>query len=129
LLPKLLGYAERAWSKGPDWASAQVHTLDQPDYDKAWSAFVNVVGKRELPRLDHYGGGYAYRIPEPGVSEKNGAIIANCQFPGMTVRYTVNGDIPNKNSKIYTGPIPKKSKITLKVFNNKGESGKAVVVN
>src|SRR3546814_3496421 len=67
LLPKLYGFAERAWAAGPAWAT-------EPDEDKAaelyaadWSIFLNRVAKRELPRASHYAGGFAYRIPTVGV--------------------------------------------------------------
>ena len=55
LMPKLLGVAERAWAPDPDWARERDAAKAAALYQEAWSRFVNVVGKRELPRLDQEG--------------------------------------------------------------------------
>jgi hexosaminidase len=126
LLPKLLGFAERAWAKDPAWASLPGVSTENEMYQKAWSVFANVSGKRELPRLNYYANGFAYRIPEPGVAQKNGLIEANVQLPGMTIRYTADGSLPNIHSTIYRSPVREKGTVTLRVFNQKGAFGKAV---
>ncbi len=64
LLPRLLGFAERAWAKDPEWALASDTNEIRTLYADAWSSFLNVIGKRELPLLDYYAGGYGYRIPK-----------------------------------------------------------------
>ena len=125
LLPKLLSLAERAWEKNPEWATAKDGDVL---YDKAWGQFVNVLGKRELVRLDHYNGGYLYRIPTVGTSIVNGAVSANLQMPGFTIRYTVNGKEPDAASKLYTAPVTEKGIIRFKVFDTRGRSGRTVVV-
>ena len=128
LLPKLLGFAERAWSKDPAWAALPGAVPENEMYQKAWSEFANVSSKRELPRLNYYANGFAYRIPEAGVAEKNGTIEANVQLPDMTIRYTTDGTLPNVHSNIYRTPIKEKGKIIFRVFNQKGASGKAVSI-
>ena len=121
LLPRLLGFAERAWSQDPEWATTNDTTKSQQLYQQAWSNFLNVLGKRELPRLDHLNGGYGYRIPKPGVIEQNGKLIANNQFPGMTIRYTTNGKDPDAKSAVYNdGVTVENSVIKFRTFNNKG---------
>ncbi|MDO3628661.1 family 20 glycosylhydrolase [Mucilaginibacter sp. BT774] len=121
LLPRLLGFAERAWSQDPEWATTNDTTKSQELYAQAWSNFLNVLGKRELPRLDYLNGGYGYRIPKPGVIEQNGKLIANEQFPGLTIRYTTNGKDPDAKSSVYNdGVTIENSLIKFRTFNNKG---------
>lgn len=128
MLPKLLGVAERAWAKDPTWATEKNAAKSEALYDQAWSEFTNIVGKRELPRLDYYAGGYGYRIPTPGAKIRNGKVEANTQFPGLTVRYTTNGTEPTVESPAYTGPIAATGTIKLKVFNTVGRASQTVTI-
>jgi hexosaminidase len=121
LLPRLLGFAERAWAKDPDWAIEKDTTKSQQLYLQAWSNFINVLGKRELPRLDYVEGGYGYRIPKPGVIFQDGKYLANEQFPGFTIRYTTNGKDPDAKSSVYNDAVTSgNSVIKFRAFNNKG---------
>lgn len=128
LLPKLFGVAERAWAKDPEWATETDPAKSNIAYTQVWSEFLNIVGKRELPRLDHYSGGYSYRIPTPGAIVENGQVIANVQFPGFVIRYTTDGSEPTINSTMYTAPLNSKGTIQLKVFNAEGRSGRTVKI-
>ncbi|MEZ4900269.1 MAG: family 20 glycosylhydrolase [Spirosomataceae bacterium] len=74
MLPKLIGMAERAWAQSPTWAE----TNDEAAYQKAWSVFANQLGKRELPRLDHLSGGFAYRIPTAGAVVEGNQVKGQC---------------------------------------------------
>lgn len=38
--------------------------------------------------------------------DKSGHITLSCRIPGPTIRYTLDGSIPNKESAAYTSPIP-----------------------
>ncbi|MEO8110536.1 MAG: family 20 glycosylhydrolase [Ginsengibacter sp.] len=126
LLPKLLGLAERAWAKDPDWA-LEADSLKQARlYNKAWSQFVNVTGKHELPRLSYYNGGYNYRIPPPGIKQENGSILANSEFPGLQLRYTITGKDPNATSPEYTKPITAKGTIRIAAFDVAGRHGEVM---
>ena len=52
--------------------------------------------------LDYYHGGYDYRIPKPGLFFENGHFAVNLQFPGMDLRYTMDGKDPDsKQYRIY----------------------------
>ncbi len=128
LLPKLLGAAERSWAKAPEWSTFTDSIFTSTQYKQDWAKFAGTIGTRELPRLAHYQGGYQYRIFEPGVECSNGVVKANAQLPGFTIRYTTNGGEPNQNSAVYKTPITTKGTITLKVFDQRGRSGKKVVV-
>lgn len=116
LLPKLLGYAERAWAAEPAWSKETDSAKSWSYYLKDWNQFANLLGQRELPRLFHYAGGFKFRIPPPGVSLKKEKLSANVQFPGIQIRYTTDGSEPTLQSKSYTGPIDAKSTIKLKTF-------------
>ncbi|UCJ10312.1 carbohydate-binding domain-containing protein [Chitinophaga pendula] len=129
ILPKLLGLAERAWAKDPEWATEPDNAKSEQMYKEAWSLFSNIVGKRELPRLDYYNGGYAYRIPPAGAVVEGGMLKVNVQHPGLIIRYTTDGKEPGPNSKVYTQPIPAKGKIKVRVFDTRGRSGRPVEVN
>ena len=104
IFPKILGLAERAWSV-PAW-----NNLSQPDQVKSsitqqWSEFANRLGKTELKRLDHFRGGYNYRISPPGMIISGAQIFMKTEFPGMEIRYTTDGSEPRKDSPLYEGPI------------------------
>ena len=124
LYPKLLALAQRAWAKDPSWATETDKAKAEIAYDKEWSLFVNVLGNKELPRLDYYAGGFNYRIPPVGAIIVNSEVVANIQIPGFTIRYTTDGSVPTIKSNIYKNPIAKKGKITLSAFSKNGRNGK-----
>lgn len=128
LYPKLLALAERAWAKDPSWATETDKVKAEIAYNKDWSIFVNVLGKKELPRLDYYAGGFNYRIPPVGATIINSEVVANIQIPGLTIRYTTDGSVPTTNSKIYKTPIVQKGKITLSAFSKSGRNGKLTII-
>ncbi len=129
LLPKLLAVAERAWAKDPAWATETDDQKSGQLYGQAWSEFINRVGNYELPRLDVYGGGFQYRIPTAGAKLIDGKVAANVQFPGLTIRYTMDGTEPNATSQTYTQPLPLTNTIKLKVFNAAGRAGQTVTIS
>lgn len=122
LLPKLFGLAERAWSADPQWAQA----ADSTFYQTAWSKFVNIISKRELPRLDNYAGGFNYRIPEVGISIQNGLTVMNSQLPGFGIRYTTDGSEPTLRSPVYTHPVKTNGQVKAQLFNEAGKHGRAI---
>jgi hexosaminidase len=128
LLPRLLGVAERAWAKSPAWATEKEEAVSARLYREAWNVFINVLSKRELPRLDHYAGGFQYRIPAAGARVEAGRVVANVQLPGFTIRYTSDGKEPDGKSKRYTGPITDKGLIRLAVFSPSGRRGRMVAL-
>ncbi|HKL19134.1 MAG TPA: family 20 glycosylhydrolase [Halalkalibaculum sp.] len=130
LTPKLLAMAERAWAPKPQWAEGDWGTNNEEQYRQAWSEFLNVAAKRELPRLDHYAGGFAYRIPTPGAVVQDSMVHANVQMPGFLIRYTTDGSEPTADSKEYTGPfaLPEEGMVRMKVFNHAGRGGRAISV-
>jgi hexosaminidase len=128
LLPKLLGLAERAWAKDPQWATETDTTKSKIFYNESWSNFTNIVGKQELPRLTYYAGGFNYRIPMPGVSIINGQVWVNTQLPGLEIHYATDGKIPGLASPLYTGPINTKGTIKVGLFNKLGRYGEIATI-
>lgn len=126
LLPKVLGLAERSWAPDPAWANEQDESKAASLYKQAWSEFVNVLGKKELPRLDHHAGGFQYRIPPPAYVRENGKLKANVLYPGLTIRYTTDGSEPGMQSKVFKGEMPDVQGIALRVFNQAGRGGRTV---
>lgn len=126
--PKVLALAERAWAADPEWAQTKDARTREVLYQKAWSTFVNVVGKRELPRLNYYQGGAQFRIPTVGAKVVNGAVEANIQLPGLDIRYTTDGTEPTLQSPVYTAPIAAKGLVRLRAFDRKGRGGRTVQV-
>ena len=124
LFPKLLAFAERAWSQS---------IADQKlSNDVAFNIFTNKVGKTELQRLDNYSDrGVQYRIPSPGISIENGNIIMNRLYPGLQIRYTLDDSEPNAQSPIYTNMISVGAAqiVKAKCFNSKNRSSRVSVLN
>ena len=91
----------------------------------AWNEFACVVGKKELPRLDHLFGGYGYRLPPPGAVIRDGKLSANSAFPGLTIRYTTDGSRPDGTSMVYEGPLEATGQMVLRTFDTRGRGSRA----
>ncbi len=128
LLPKLLGVAERNWASDPKWARERDVAKSQLLYDSAWMQFINVLGKKELPRLVYYRGGFNYRIPSPGIMITDDIIKANVLYPDMVIRYTTNGKMPDSGSAVFKSGIPATEQMQLRVFDTGNRGGEAIQV-
>ena len=123
MVPKLLGLAERAWAPDPDWARERDPAKSAALYRDAWARFVNVIGKRELPRLDREVAGITYRIPTPGLAGDGATVHASVELPGFTLRYTTDGSDPTPQSAVVRGPIPLKGTVRVAAFSTTGRKG------
>lgn len=126
--PKVLALAERAWAADPEWATTRDADKSAALYRTAWSQFVNVVGKKELPKLNYYQGGVRFRIPTVGAKIIRQTVCANVQIPGMTIRYTTDGSEPSAASPQYVAPVSAKGRIRLRAFDVTGRGGRTVEV-
>ncbi|GMQ32639.1 family 20 glycosylhydrolase [Algoriphagus taiwanensis] len=63
LLPKMLGYVERAWAGDPKWASLATENEMKRVREDEWDRFVFLLRKKELPRLERQFGGFNFREP------------------------------------------------------------------
>jgi hexosaminidase len=96
--------------------------------DKDWNRFANIVGQRELPRLDYLHGGFNYRLPPPGAVIQEGKLRANIDFPGLVIRYTTDGTEPGSKSPLYSGPVEVSGKVMLRSFDTRGRGSRISVV-
>jgi hexosaminidase len=125
--PRLLAVAERAWAAAPAWADLP-DPLHAPQFAHAWNEFANRVGQREMPRLDVLFGGVAYRLPPPGAVILDGMLHANVEFPGLTIRYTLDGSEPTAASAEYREPVPVTGPVKLKSFDTRGRGSRTTIV-
>ena len=124
MLPKLLGFSERAWAKEPAWESEE--NFDALEQD--WNQFANRIAQYEFAKLEKVGEGFEYRVPLPGAKVVDGILEANVEFPGLMVRYTTDGTEPNGESPLYRGSTRVSGTVTLKAFTPTGQSSRSVVV-
>lgn len=96
--PRMLGLLERAWHKA-DWEltySAGETFSQTTDHqvggvsiktaiDNEWVGFANLLGQKELAKLDKMG--VEYRIPVAGGSLVAGSLVAYPAFPGLKVQF------------------------------------------
>ena len=128
IYPRLLGLAERAWTGEPDWSNARTDTIQERDRVSAWNAFANRLGQVELPRLDRRYPSLDYRIPAPGAVIRNNMLYANISFPGLTIRYELDGSEPTRESPIYSEPveISPNDQPRISGFSSTGRAGRSV---
>lgn len=128
MLPKLMGFSESAWAAPRAWETVEARQQREALIRKDWNLFANTMGQRELPRLSYLNDGYHYRIPPPGAVVRDGILMANVAYPGLTIRYTTDGSEPDDTSPEYRGPVKASKGIVLKAFDASGKSSRPVQV-
>jgi hexosaminidase len=128
LLPKLFGLVERAWAPDPAWARERDEQKSAALFREAWSEFVNVLGKRELPRLVREVPGLSYRIPKPGLNPVGGQVRCSLEIPGFVLRYTTDGSEPTVRSPEVRGPIPLAPVVRVAAFDTTGRKGRTATL-
>ncbi len=97
LFPRILSVAERAWHRaaweqeyeaGKEYIGGKTRFVDQQAQLKDWQRFANLLGQRELAKLDK--AGIAYRLPVPGGVVQDGKLLVNIELPGLTVEYSLD---------------------------------------
>ncbi len=129
-LPKLLGLAERAWTREPAWEAKRFSPEREQQLNADWEIFANKLGQKELAKLDYIFGGYTYRVPPPGARIIDDKVTINTPFPGLQVRFTLNGKEPASKSQIYTSPIPLKkgTQVKFATFTSSGRKSRTVTL-
>ncbi|SHF72041.1 hexosaminidase [Mariniphaga anaerophila] len=129
LLPKLIGFAESAWSPERTWETTKDRNLREKEMNIGWNTFANTLAQKELPRLAGIFGGFNYRVPAPGAKIENDKLVANSAYPGLIIRYTTDGTEPTKNSTVYFEPVSVTGKIKIKAFDAAGKGSLTMEVN
>lgn len=97
LFPRMLAVAERAWHRatweqdyqaGRSYHGGQTRWVDQQALRQDWQRFANILGQRELAKLDKHGVGY--RLPVPGARIVAGKLEANIALPGLALEYSID---------------------------------------
>jgi hexosaminidase len=123
LVPKFFGLAERAWAKNPAWAQEKDERKSTALFRDAWSEFVNLLGKRELPSLAREVPGLNYRIPTPGLKVVDGQVRCSLEIPGFVLRYSTDGSEPTVKSPEVRGPIAMAPVVRVAAFDATGRKG------
>lgn len=127
ILPKLLGFAESAWTERK-WENVADDATRKKMINEGWNQFANSMAQKHLPRLKYLNGGYNYRIPMPGAVIENGELKANVEYPGLIIRYTMDGSEPTAASAVYSAPTKVSGTIKLKSFDLAGTASRTSVV-
>ncbi|WP_394252573.1 beta-N-acetylhexosaminidase [Vibrio profundi] len=97
VFPRVLAAAERAWHNA-SWEneykvgveySQDTDLVDQKALNADYNRFANILGQRELAKLERYG--IDYRLPVPGAKIEQGKLAMNSQFPGVELQYSADG--------------------------------------
>ena len=130
-MPNIIVFSQKAWSKDPKWMSIQDQSEREITLDDEWNSFTNTIGQRVLPMVDNIYGGLSYDLPKPGGIIKNDSLYANSAFPGLNIKYTLDGSLPNFKSMSYKNPVKinKDDIVNLRLFDNKGRGGYSIQVD
>lgn len=126
MLPKLLGFAESAWSPERRWETEADRIRRLKEINEDWNRFANSIAQKEFPKLAKLNGGYNYRVPGAGAIIENGLLKANSALPGISIHYTIDGTEPTLQSPLYTKPVPVSGSVKLKTFDASGRAGRTV---
>lgn len=100
LYPRLFAVAERSWHRaswerdyqvGQEYTGGSTHLVDQQARLRDWQRFANLLGQRELMKLDK--AGIDYRLPLPGAKIVDGILSMNVALPGVTLEYSLDNGV------------------------------------
>ncbi len=130
-MPNIIVFSQKAWSKDPKWMSVQDKNEREITLDYEWNKFRNTIGQKVLPMIENIYGGLSYDLPKPGGIIKNDSLYANSAFPGLSIKYTLDGSLPNSESMNYKNPLKLNQDdiVNLRLFDNKGRGGYPIQVD
>ena len=91
---------ERGWNASPAWGEG---STDLELFNAERAQYNLRIGLKELPRLSRKG--IAVHINQPGIIVEDGMLKANACYPGVEVRYTLDGSEPSASSPEWTAPV------------------------
>ena len=130
LMPNLIVFSERAWSSKETWLDEITAKKQKPLLLKSWNRFVNTIGQRHLRYISDNYKEINFDLPKPGAIIDNFTLKARQQFPGLEIRYTLNGKKPDITDHLYTSPVKIKSndRVILRVFDSNGRGGNSIKI-
>ena len=130
-MPNIIVFSQKAWSQDPEWMKISDKTKREFTLDYEWNKFTNTIGQRVLPIIDNIYGGLSYDLPKPGGIIKNDSLYANSVFPGLNIKYTLDGSLPDIESMNYNNPVRLNQDdiVNLRLFDNKGRGGFPIQVD
>ena len=130
LFPNLIIFSERSWAPRPDWINLKgEEQIAAMNVD--WNQFSNTIGQRQLPLIDQRVKPWSYDLPKAGAIIKQNKLYIRQAFPGMEIRYTLDGSLPTYQDALYQKPveIEPEAKVKIRVFNAKRRGGKTIEIN
>lgn len=124
VFPRVIAAAERAWHKA-SWEvdykagveySQETNLVNKDALHLEWERFANIIGQRELAKLEK--AGIDYRLPVPGAIVENSVLKMNSQFPGITLQYSVDNGSTWLN---YSKPVKVMGDISIRSSSATGE--------
>ena len=130
LMPNLIVFSERAWSSKETWLDEITAKKQKPLLLKSWNRFVNTIGQRHLRYISDNYKEINFDLPKPGAIIDNFTLKARQQFPGLEIRYTLNGKKPGITDHLYISPVKIKSndQVILRVFDSNGRGGNSIKI-
>eukprot|EP00124_Ichthyophonus_hoferi_P004729 Ihof_evm5s560 gene=Ihof_evmTU5s560 len=125
LFPRMLALAERAWhqagfeleyTEGRTFTGGETHYVNTGLLDEEYNTFINVVGQRELAKLDK--ANIFYRVPAVGAIVENGVLKANCEIPGVKLEYSL--DNSNNWNEVIGQPEIDAPRIMIRALSGQG---------
>ena len=129
-MPNIIVFSQKAWSHENSWMDISNNDSKREKIENEWNKFANNIGQRVLPMVDNTFGGLAYDLPKPGGIVANDTLYANTVFPGLNIKYTLDGSNPEFSSETFTSPIKinEGDIINLRLFDNTGRGGNSIMV-
>ena len=130
-MPNIIVFSQKAWSQDDSWMSISDKEIKNQTLEIEWNKFTNNLGQRVLPIVDEIFGGLSYDLPKPGGIIVNDSLYANTVFPGLDIKYTLDGTVPDSNSENYTTPVKIKTDdvVHLRLYDKKGRGGNDIKVD
>ena len=130
-MPNILVFSQKAWSDDSSWTKIPNKELRKTTLNNEWNKFRNNIGQRVLPMVDNIFGGLSYDLPKPGGIILNDSLFANSAFPGLHIKYTLDGTVPNSDSTNYLSPfkLNREDVVHLRLFDNNDRGGNVIMVD
>ena len=127
-MPNLAVFSERAWAEKESYTFVKNPKNQSKEIDENWNLFANTLSQRHFRSMKNLYGGLFFDLGKPGAIILDDSLYVRTKFPGLIVRYTTDGSVPNKKSKEYKDPIKvnPNDKILLRIFDGFGRGGNYV---